>query len=199
MSNRIQGYTPVKYTDFTVINLGDRTISSTTGWSQYGRAVYMYGPAKSLAWDLCCLVKTAPTPPYTVDVHLANYGSWLNAQCYGACWRNSSDGYIATFQVLTSTAPYDVYLRNSVFSSPTAVLANYVSTQYVTANPQWYRLEDDGVNRKTYTSTDGVNWKLFYSVGRTDRMTPNQIGFFIAPYSQISCIEVDHFKINYSG
>jgi len=198
MSNRIQGYTPVKYTDFTVINLGDRTISSTTGWSQYGRAVYMYGPAKASANDCCLLVKAAPTPPYTVDMHMTNYGDLAYLQAYGACWRNSSDGYIAGFYAQSTSTKYDMYTKCSIWSSPTTIFYNYLAAIAI-ADPQWFRLADDGVNRKTYTSTDGVNWKLFYAVGRTDRMTPDQIGFFIDPYNKVSCIEVDHFKVNYSG
>jgi hypothetical protein len=54
----------------------------------------------------------------------------------------------------------------------------------------WLRLEDDGTNRKAHYSIDGQVFRLLHSVGRTDYLTADEIGF---------CWEGNHASATFNG
>jgi hypothetical protein len=43
----------------------------------------------------------------------------------------------------------------------------------------WLRIADNGTNRIVSFSVDGVLWTALHTVGRTDFITPNQVGFYV--------------------
>jgi hypothetical protein len=122
------------------------------------------------------LVQAAPATPYTVTVGLLHWGfSGDCAACLYLCESSSGklislmDGYDSTGVKLS------IEKWNSVSS-----WSNY----YVQYRPKlvhvpmiWLRVTDTGTNRVAYYSPDGLNWWQYHSVGRTDFLTADQIGF----------------------
>jgi hypothetical protein len=43
----------------------------------------------------------------------------------------------------------------------------------------FFRIADDGANRISSISTDGINFRVIHTVARTDFLTADQVGFFV--------------------
>jgi hypothetical protein len=121
------------------------------------------------------LKKSAPSTPYTVIMAF----SWLQRHANfcraGFCWRQSSDGKLVMAASIYSSNPY---LDIAKWSSPTSFSATY--TQHLSISGYalvWLKLQDDGTNRIVSGSADGVGWVQLHSVGRTDFMTADEVGF----------------------
>jgi hypothetical protein len=83
-------------------------------------------------------------------------------------------------QSLTTTLT-SIGIQVSKWNSPTSFNANYTaSTDFPVLPPDrlWLRLQDNGTNRISFFSMDGINWIQLHSVGRTDFITADQVGFF---------------------
>ncbi len=67
------------------------------------------------------------------------------------------------------------------YTNSTTYSATYTSLTSGSINvfPAWLRIEDDNTNRKCSFSTDGQNWIVFHTVGRTDFLTADEVGFFV--------------------
>ena len=94
-------------------------------------------------------------------------------------WRQSSDGKLVTFGQYYSNS---LWLHLYKWTNPTTASALYFGLGSFGSGPQWptwLRLEDDGVNRKAYVSNDGTNWLLVHTVGRTDFLTADEVGFAV--------------------
>lgn len=165
------------FTDLPAIG----TLSTTVlGWINQGSAVAtaingrieLDLPSTSgTNWRM--LMLTAPATPYTLTVALLwngrTGGNWQG----GLVFRQSSDGKLATASQLGTGT-----LEIQKWSGPSTFSANYTNMSGNTApRLHWMQLSDDGTNRIIRQSTDGKNFYLLHSVGRTDFLTADQIGF----------------------
>lgn len=158
--------------DFSWINQGGATTITTNG----GVTIQDTGAAGT---NLHLRVKTAPATPYTLDFGFRTTLSTNASIEAGAVWRQSSDGKLVAMRWIANALNFNL----SKWTSPTVFSADYLAT--TTYKPDmmrgliWVRLADDGANRIVSISSDGYNWTLFFSVGRTDFMTADQVGFYI--------------------
>ena len=168
----VYSLTPVVLTDFTWVNQGSASAT------QQGDSVYL-SVTNGSGEALRILKKAAPATPYTVTAALIGivYPNSSVAEM-GIGWRENSSGnlVVARHDYSGTVRALSVTKHNNT----TAGVAHYVVAN--TAPPAtvfWWRLEDDGTNRKVYFSNDGVNFLQYHSVGRTDYLTADEIGFFV--------------------
>jgi hypothetical protein len=158
-------------TGFSWVNQGGATLDVTKD------ALTIVDVASGSGTLLRGRVKTAPATPYVITAYLLSTAHAKEFHAYGLGWRNSGSGSIVFFNVVgTSAGSYNLNVQK--FTGPTAFSANYQTTT-LGFKPNWLRITDDGVNRICWMSEDGQNWVQVHSIGRTDFITPDQIGFFV--------------------
>ncbi len=176
------GTTPFVRTAFTApvnsqfswVNQGSATIRDDTD------SVVLVGAATGAGANIQVRVKTAPSTPYVLTTFLVPLMPEKAFQSYGLCWRASGSGSLVLFDVLAAdlglTTPF---VRATKFTSATAFSADY-TTLHVPQTVNWFRIADDGTTRTCSWSSDGIDWLVLHTVGHTDFITPNQIGFFVS-------------------
>lgn len=157
--------TPPVDGDFSWVNQGSATVDATKG------GIHLNDPANaSLA--LRVRVKTAPATPYAITaavvVHLVG-----TAGGGGLCFRESGTGELQTFSF--DPTPF---LNIQKWDSPTVFNSSYISRTFYNPWPLFMRIADDGANRICSLSQDGQNFLQVHSIGRTDFLTADQVGFF---------------------
>lgn len=60
--------------------------------------------------------------------------------------------------------------------------------------PTWWRLSDNGTNRKAEYSWDGAAWTTLYDIARTTRFTPSHVVAMVRPYSSPSGFSLRGFQ-----
>ena len=189
MVNLIRAYKSLQVADFTVINLGSHAVVNQCN------SVAMSGAGNGGASNLTILTKPVPTYPYTITLHCKDYGQGASYYGYGLCWRDSISRGIVANVCYSGATIYTNTSRVSAYYNETAFAGDYVSAPTWLLYPEWFRISDDGVNRKSFISADGVNWHLLHSIARTTYITANQVGFFIDPYSASAIVLFDSFEI----
>lgn len=124
------------------------------------------------------LVRSAPGTPYTVTAAFLMAFPAVNFNSAGLIFRQSSDGKMATLSIANAVKDFALIKMNSATSYSGA---NYSGgfTQAPTMGPLlWFRIADNGTNRICSWSPDGRNWVQIHSVGRTDFLTADQVGFY---------------------
>jgi hypothetical protein len=166
---------PPTLTNWTWVNQGTGTAADCTVGNRAGIFMDSNNPV-ALGANYRILKRAAPATPYVVTGALfLGFGKWqFNGAGMG--WRQSSDGKFVMFEATnggSNTGDIRVYKWNS----PTSASAAYRSRNTViSANSlMWFRIQDDGTDRKTYWSNDGANFVLFHTVGRTDFMTADEV------------------------
>lgn len=160
--------------DFSWINQQTATVSSTNGFVRIAAPVNDSGND-----DHRLRIKSAPATPYTITGLLsadtlleANYNSVELA------FRQSSDGKLVVLQMLVNNGSWGLYATK--LDSPTAFNAHYgggVLVSIPNLRYLWLRIADDGANRISSWSQDGQNFTQIHSVGRTDFLTADQVGW----------------------
>lgn len=168
--------TPV-LSDFAWVTQG-----TATATEQYG-GITLYEPGHGTAASLRILKKTAPATPYVVTAAIIS-SMWIPNKPYdfwGLCFRQSSDGKIVAWGPMAfNTSDYAPQLYVSKWTSDTAyAAANYAQVGFNAGGILWLRIADDGANRVCSYSGDGFTWQVVHTVGRTDYMTANEVGFFV--------------------
>lgn len=157
--------------DFSWVNQGGASVSTTNG------GIFLSAPA-SASDSLRCRVKSAPATPYTITALMLPLLYSENYHHCGLLFRESGTGELATMHFAVGL---DAALKIQVtkWDSPTAWNADYVGQVAWPKNgPLWLRIADDGANRISSISADGQNFLTIHSVGRTDFLTADQVGFF---------------------
>lgn len=160
--------TPPVLGNFTWVNQGEATAAVTNG------GIYLYTPKSGT--NVRVLKKAAPARPYTIT---ACYLSHIMASNYLACglvFRQSSDGKLITFGNLHNNV---FYLASVKWNSPTSWSADVFKLGALTGYLMFIRIADDDTNRICSWSADGQNWIVLHTVGRTDFMTADEVGFFV--------------------
>lgn len=166
--------TPPVIADFAWTNQGSSTLTDTHAFA------YLVAAAGSNP-NLRLAHKAQPTKPYKIDVLFALASRTAGSQLGGVFWRDSAGGGLVVVQTNNNNT-----LVISKYSSPTVLSANYQSvalSNYVVNAHFFLRIEDDNTNRIVSISPDGFNWLVAHSVGNTDFITANQVGFLANPAS----------------
>jgi hypothetical protein len=110
---------------------------------------------------------------------MRNWSRW------GLVVRQSSDGKIITFGPNAAAfPPGSVNVSVHKWTSATVFSATYSGSEIpIYGLVHWLRFTDNGTNRIFYHSHDGQTWVQHHSVGRTDFLTADQVGFFVSDYT----------------
>jgi hypothetical protein len=121
---------------------------------------------------------TAPSAPYTLTAYLD--------------WAAPNANYVTTFLVFRSSGGAYVYfgpgfdsgsggwsLDVAKWTNETTFSAHYTQVSLATIGgmPNWYRIADDNSNRICSYSFNGLDFVPFHTVGRTDFLTANAVGW----------------------
>lgn len=124
-----------------------------------------------------------PSSNYTFTAHLEHISAFADSSYSGIVLRNSSSGSMIMFGPdLLITASGFARVRVTKWTNATTYSADYgtAKVSYTLPGgviPKWYRIRDDATNRYFEHSINGVDWLLFHSIGRTDFITPDQVGW----------------------
>jgi hypothetical protein len=135
--------------------------------------IYVLAPASG-SQAIRIRAKTAPTPPYTIDVL---WRPLVYPADFGLCslgWRDSGGGGLVhvRFGFASGWQMAIIYSNSATSDNSAPAVATFGRMA-----PLFIRLEDDNTNRKVWYSEDGYHYLLFYSEGRTSFITPDQVFF----------------------
>lgn len=175
--------------DFAWVNQGSATVSTTNG------GIYLEDlTSASSQYQHRIRKKTAPSTPYTITMAFLYNADWFTPTGSDGCWfgavfRQSSDGLLHLFQIKSDQATASVpafVLSSSKWVSAANNFSAYYDYAYVHMMGRpviWLRIADNGTNRICSTSSDGQNWIVQHSIGRTNYLTADEVGFSICPYA----------------
>lgn len=162
------------------------TAPPTTGWSwdnqdtatvtdeKGGR--YLYTPANA-GTELYVLHRTAPSVPYVIDATFIPAMIANNYVALGLVFRQNSDGKIVAFTLTFEETQW--IFRYQKWTSSTSFSAHY-GYSYANMFPVIHmRIEDNNTNRICSYSFDGLHFIPVHTVGRTDFLTADQVGFCV--------------------
>lgn len=165
-------FTPPVDGDFAWINQGAAAVDTTDP-----KTIYLSKSADGSGANIRVRKKTAPSTPYTVTIFMRAMLIQKKFLSAGLCFRQSSDGKLHMFWVVANDT--DFLLTSTKYASPTSFTADYQAVAIGDAL-NWLRIADDGSNRVCSYSADGQQWHIFHTIGRTDYLTANEIGFAIS-------------------
>jgi hypothetical protein len=168
-------FTPPASGDFTWVNQGTATVADTKGM------MVLTTPSVASGENLRCLVKSAPSTPYTITVALMAHSPIYTTSSvmpqYGICLRQSSDGKLLTYGFGYNNYPFR--FQYAQMTNPTTVSGGVVDTTVPRHWPLWLRVSDDGTYRRVYVSGDGVRFQPAVTAeSRTAFLTADQVGVF---------------------
>lgn len=165
---------------FTAVNASSSTIAASVG----GIFVSLQNNTSSDAIHLW--KKSAPATPWTLTVLVAPL--WVASAAanhtifIGVLFRQASDGKIILFNIEAnhnSSALGSVGIDVMKWTDATTFSARYAGFP-LSVQPNalvFLRIADNGTNRICSLSSDGVNFVAVHTVGRTDFLTADEIGF----------------------
>lgn len=164
-------FTPPVDGDFAWVNQDGATVTAAKD------AIVLHKDGAGNTLSLSLRVKTAPSPPYVITAALLmDFVVSKGVLNMGLCFRQSSGG--AAGQIVTWG-----YINNQFrvfkYASPTSANVTYRDLGAPFQVPLWFRIADDNTNRVCSYSFNGVNFTQVHSVGRTDFITADQVGFFV--------------------
>jgi len=155
--------------DFAWVNQGTGSVTTTQG------GIHLLAPAAS-GTNIRARVKSAPATPYVITACFLPLLTAINFASCGLLFRQSSDGKIAVLGLAHST---DWEFSFNKYSSATAFASQYgIASMKHYLSPIFLRIADNGTNRILSFGTDGQNFTQLHSVGRTDYLTADQVGFY---------------------
>lgn len=153
--------------DYAWINQGGATLSTTNG------GVNITAPSN--AGDSLRIRKKAKTGTYTIIIGFNSAFLGDNFFAAGFVWRQSSDGKLVTVGFNQTNQ-----IQVSKWTNATTFSADYLLKTLRQPGPIiWFKAVVDSTNRVTSISPDGINWVQVHSVGKTDFMTADEVGFFV--------------------
>lgn len=161
--------TPPVSGDFAWINQGTAVLTAAKD------AVHLAAPAA--ATSLRIRKKAAPATPYTITAAFLFTFELANFNMFGLLHRQSSDGKITNFGLVSNTVPQLMVQNHTNATTFSATLKNVA---WIGGTPLWMRIADDGTNRLYSISGDGQNWHEYHSVARTTFLTADEVGWYVA-------------------
>lgn len=129
-------------------------------------------------------VMAAPPTPYTIDAVLSV--SLLGSVAFaGILFRESATGKIVTLHVNGSNQIVVGRFDSATTANSTATYTiRNILPVFGVVGPLVLRIQDDGANRIcSYSINNGISFIQLHSVGRTDFLTADQVGWFGSPNS----------------
>lgn len=164
--------------NFAWINQGSATITDVG-------SLILFGPA-SATNNLRVRKKAAPSVPYTITALIDFQTPPANVAQGGILFRESSSGKMHGFALAYNTGAGDTTFGLNIVSSKWTDATNFSASYSTVArlpygilNRAWLRISDDNTNRILSLSINGLNWFTFHSIGRTDFLTANEVGFYV--------------------
>lgn len=174
---------------FAWINQGSAAISTTNG----GINLSCVSNGTADGWRI--RKKAAPATPYMITAAVVSVNDGSNFNTGGLCFRESSSGKLHIFSLGThSSALPELILQSVKYTDPSTYSSGYTTGICPVLGLTWLRIADDGANRICSLSPDGQNWITVHSVGRTDFLTANEVGFCIDPYAGPASLTVFSWK-----
>ena len=155
--------------DFTWFNQGGATVTDVGGLS-------LYAPATS-GDSFRILKKAAPATPYVITTCFMLTSPLADYIKVGLVWRQSSDGKLVSMAI-PNGGSYQIAVNK--YNSETAYSGNYINVSSIQATLVWFRIADDNTNRICSYSYDGINFITIHTVGRTDFITADEVGFAVS-------------------
>jgi len=154
-------------------------ITSITNFVAYGDSwlVTQSGSGGTMLW--AGYVTALPSPPYKLEIGFDPQYIWPSSWAgFGPALMNAATvtSPAVEFRVNFGSSGYPSLTGgklNNVTSWNSAYFEALYNTPPYTRDRFFLRLRDDGTTRFYENSADGVNWNIFYTVGRTDLTTPN--------------------------
>lgn len=157
--------------DFAWVNQGSASIDTSAG------GIFLLGTATA-GPSLRIRKKAKPSGAYTITIVFIQRLTFNNFSGCGFVWRQSSDGKLVTVEYDGDTD----LITSAKWTDPTTFSAVYTITSAVRWNRYltFMRLRDDNTaNRTVELSNDGKHWLNVHTVGRTDFLTADEVGFFV--------------------
>lgn len=172
---------PPTASSWTFVNQGGATKDDSSNifvGAKKVTGVHIVAPAVS-GPNLRILKIAAPSTPYTITAGFTPFTFSDNTYSFGAVWRQSSDGKLIEVGNNVSGNFGAGQWRVSKFDSPTSFNSHYktANASFATGPVVWIRIADDGTNRISSYSADGDSFFQFHSVGRTDFLTADEVGW----------------------
>ncbi len=162
---------PPVSSSFAWINQGGASISTTLG-------VHLIAPA-SAGDNFRIRKKAKPYTKFQITACMIARKPPVNFSGVGLVYRQSSDGKIVTLNYCFGGTTGFNGLQGFKYSSVTVGVAAYFAWPMdMGSAPFFLRIADDGTNRISSFSTDGTNFVVLHTVGRTDYLTCDEVGFF---------------------
>jgi hypothetical protein len=119
-----------------------------------------------------------PVAPYTATAHIEWAGVNANYVAAGMFLRSNGGAYIQ-FGPQYDTAMSGWSLDVAKWNSESSFNAHYLQATMaqIGGMPNWFRIVDDNTNRMCQYSFNGVDFITLHTVGRTDFLFVNQIGW----------------------
>ncbi len=157
----------------TWVNQNSSTVTTTNG------GIVLFGTANGNTNNVTLRVKTAPATPYTITAAIMPGFPLKNYLGCGLAYRDSSSGKFQTMGVAFDSAQVPTYrIVSDKWTTATAASTNYVTLGAPITPLIFLRISDNGTNRVSSFSTDGINFIQAHTVVRTDFFTPDQVGFY---------------------
>lgn len=174
---------------FTWVNAGSSSKSRLVTIGAY-RGAYLEAPAGAAADNLRIRKKPAPHGDrYQITAALTPRLVASSSHC-GLCWRQNSDGKLVLFDLYLSNGAdaNSLYFGVYKYNSPTSVSAVYSGFPVSAGctpfgSPLWLRIADNGVSRVCSYSADGIRFVDIHTIGRTDFLTADEVGYFCDSYN----------------
>ena len=166
--------------EFSWVNQG-AAIVTEAGGGIYLDSVNASGSTATPDWNM--RTKALPAAPYTITAAFVTANPADNYLDCGLILRKNSDGKFVTFEYFYNSALAGGWgFGSGKWNGLASFSANYTVTGGLTGGRLgliWMRVKDDNTNRILQVSADGKNFRTIHTVGRTDFITPDEIGFFV--------------------
>jgi hypothetical protein len=183
MGSSISVANPPAYTAFTKLT-GGAPDGATLVADGDGLLFTQMGVADANTHSAAYLIGTVPVGAYTWVVGFELIAqTYLNYRQMGLVLMAGNDtnaDYVNfAYQCNTTGLPTIAMAKwtaiNTYSAAYTTLSGAPISTRL------WFKWQDDTVNRIASVSTDGRNWKVIHTVGRTDFITPTYCGLYSQP------------------
>lgn len=158
--------------EFAWVNQGGASVVANADW------VYLLGPGAA-GDNIRIRKKATPFTRYRITAGFLPALHTLNYNGCGLVWRESSSGKLVTVAYNWGSTTGQAGVQVYKYDSPSAGNSQYVARPWEAGAALFFRIDDNGTNRIAYVSNDGVNFQQLHSVGRTDFLTANEVGFFV--------------------
>jgi hypothetical protein len=183
VSNRVDITIPTPFeASYTLTNAADWTILGSATLAAQGKgALYLTATnSGSSGEQLRIAYRSVPATPW-VATFRGQLLTFNTNSIAGFCFLESSDSKVST--LATTSNQFSTFQGYKYNNTTSYSGSSYFGINCASSYQGWYRLADNGTNRTISYSIDGFNWHVIHTIGRTDFLIADKVGFFVNPYS----------------